>query len=464
MDFDIIIIGAGPGGYVAGIRASQLGFKVAVVEKYSSLGGTCLNVGCIPSKALLDSSELYHQAKEKFDIHGIGTEGLKLDFSKMMKRKDDVIATTVKGIQYLFSKNKITHLQGVGQFLDSNTINVIGKKESKKYTAKYFVIATGSKPVELPFMKYQERIICSTGALALTKLPAKMIVVGGGVIGLELGSVFARLGTEVTVVEFMPSIIATMDRELGKTLQKSLEKLGIKFYLSSKVTGAKTTKTKVSLTAEDKAGKELKFDADYVLVSVGRSPNTKDLELDKAEVVCDERGFVQVNENFATSVNNIYAIGDVIGGAMLAHKAEEEGVFVVEQLAGQKPHIDHNLIPAVVYTWPEVASVGKNEQQLKEEKIEYKVGKFPFTASGRARASEESEGFIKVLADKQTDEILGVAMIGPRCADMIAEAVVAMEYKATAEDIARICHAHPTYTESLKEACLQAYDGKALHI
>ena len=465
-EFDLIVIGAGPGGYVAGIRAAQLGMKVAVVEKYNSLGGTCLNVGCIPSKALLDSSEHYHMAKEKFKVHGINTGELSVDFGQMIKRKDDVISNTVAGIDYLFTKNNITRLLGHASFVDANTISVKdadGKEE--KYKATNFIIATGSKPTELPFMKYDgEYIISSTHALKLAEIPKKLIVVGGGVIGLELGSVYARLGTEVTVVEFLDKIIPTMDAELGKTLQRTLKKLGMKFHLSTKVGGAEIKDGQVTVTAEDKKGKQLEFTADHVLVSVGRRPYTDSLNTEAAGIEVDERGFIKTNSDLQTSASNIYAIGDVIGGAMLAHKAEEEGVYAVEHMAEEIAHINYNTIPGVVYTWPEVASVGQTEDQLKADKVAYNVGKFPFKASGRARASEETDGFVKVLADKETDEILGVHMIGPRCADMIAEAVVAMEFKASAEDIAIMTHAHPTFTEAIKEAALMATGDRALHI
>ena len=464
--FDLIVIGSGPGGYVAAIRGAQLGLKVACVEKFAALGGTCLNVGCIPSKALLDSSEHYHQAKEKFAIHGIKATGLKVDFKQMIGRKDDVITSTVEGINYLFSKNNVTRLQGLGSFVDQNTIKVTDAEGAEtSYATDKVIIATGSKPVELPFMPFDGKtIISSTEALSLDKIPKDLVVVGGGVIGLELGSVYARLGTKVKVIEFMPKLVPTMDIELGKTLGRTLKKIGIEFHLSTKVTGATVKGKKVTVTAENKKGEEISFDADHALISVGRKPFTAGLNAESAGIELDERGFVKVNGNFQTSAPNIYAIGDVIGGAMLAHKAEEEGVFSVEHMVGQKPHIDHNLIPGVIYTWPEVASVGRSEEQLKEAGIAYKSGKFPFRASGRARASEESDGFVKVLADKETDEILGVHMIGPRAADMIAEAVVAMEFRASAEDIARICHAHPTYTEALKEAALMATENRPIHI
>jgi len=464
-EFDLIVIGAGPGGYVAGIRAAQLGMNVAIVERYKTLGGTCLNVGCIPSKALLDSSEHYHNAKDNFEVHGIKTGKLSIDFGQMIKRKDTVIDNTVAGIDYLMKKNNITRLNGHASFVDANTISVDNDGKKEEYKAANFIIATGSKPTELPFMKYDgKHIISSTHALSLEKIPKKLVVVGGGVIGLELGSVYARLGTEVTVVEFMPNILPTMDLELGKTLQRSLKKLGMKFHLSTKVKSSEIKGGQVTVTAEDKKGKELSFTADHVLVSVGRRPYTDSLNTEAAGIEVDERGFIKTNSDLQTSSENIYAIGDVIGGAMLAHKAEEEGVYAAEHMAEEIAHINYNTIPGVVYTWPEVASVGKTEQQLKEAGVEYNVGKFPFKASGRARASEETDGFVKVLASSATDEIIGVHMIGPRCADMIAEAVVAMEFKASAEDIGIMTHAHPTYTEAIKEAALMATANRALHI
>lgn len=462
--YNVVIIGSGPGGYVCAIRCAQLGMKTAIVEKYDSLGGTCLNVGCIPSKALLDSTEHFHQAKHDFKEHGIELKDLKINFKQLIERKRGVVDQTVKGIDYLMKKNKIDVYHGMGSFVSNNKIKISGKKEEVIETDKV-VIATGSKPGSLPFIKLdKDRIITSTEALELDKLPKKMIVIGGGVIGLELGSVYARLGTEVSVIEYMDSIIPTMDSTMGKELLKSLKKLGIKFYLSHKVKEVSKKKNSVSVKADDKSGKEVSFEADYCLVSVGRIPYTDKLNLDKAGVKTDDKGRVEVNEKLQTNVENIYAIGDVIKGAMLAHKAEEEGTFVAETMMGEKPHINYKLIPGVVYTWPEVASVGYTEEELKNDKKEYKVGSFPFKASGRARASMDTDGLIKVLADKNTDEILGVHMIGPRAADMIAEAVVAMEFKASAEDIARISHAHPTFTEVFKEAALDATDKRALHI
>jgi dihydrolipoamide dehydrogenase len=465
--FDVVVIGSGPGGYVSAIRCAQLGMKVALVEKYNSLGGTCLNVGCIPSKALLDSSEHFHQAVHQFSEHGIELSSVpKVNLKKMIERKSGVVSDTVKGIQFLMKKNKITVLHGHGSFLDANSISVKDDKGSETHIgAKYVIIATGSKPASLPFITIdKERIITSTEALVMKEVPKHLVIIGGGVIGLELGSVYARLGAKVSVVEFMDGIIPTMDKALGKELQKSLAKLGFDFYLSHKVKGVESKGKKVMVKADNAKGEELVLEGDYCLVSVGRKPYTEGLNADKAGVQVDDRGRVVTNDHLQTTQPHIYAIGDVVKGAMLAHKAEEEGVYVAELLAGQKPHINHLLIPGVVYTWPEVAAVGYTEEQLKEKGVSYKSGSFPFKASGRARASMDTDGFIKVLADSNTDEILGVHMIGPRCADLIAEAVLAMEFKASAEDIARICHAHPTFTESFKEAALDATAKRAIHM
>lgn len=467
MQFDVIVIGSGPGGYVAAIRCAQLGLKTAVVEKYSNYGGTCLNVGCIPSKALLDSSEHYHNALHNFKEHGINLKDLKPDLKQMVKRKDDVVAQTTGGIDFLFKKNKITAYQGMGSMVDKNTVKVTkadGKTEN--ITGTNIILATGSKPTELPFLKTdKKRIITSTEALNLTEIPKHLIVIGGGVIGLELGSVYARLGSKVTVVEFMDSIIATMDKGLGKELQKVLSRLGMEFLLSHKVSGATVKGSKVTVTADNAKGEKVSIEGDYCIVAVGRTAYTENLGLENIGITLEERGKkIPVNEHLETSVPGIFAIGDVIKGAMLAHKAEDEGTFVAERIAGQKPHINYNLIPGVVYTWPEVASVGETEEQLRERGVKYKAGSFPFKASGRARASMDTDGFIKVLADVGTDEILGVHMIGPRAADMIAEAVVAMEFRASAEDIARISHAHPTFTESFREAAMAATENRAIHI
>ncbi len=465
--FDVVVIGSGPGGYVAAIRCAQLGMKVALVERYNSLGGTCLNVGCIPSKALLDSSEHFHQATHQFAEHGIELSSApKVNLKKMIERKAGVVADTVKGIQFLMKKNKITVIHGHGSFVDAHTISVKDEKGiDNSIGAKNVIIATGSKPASLPFINIdKERIITSTEALEMKEVPKHLIIIGGGVIGLELGSVYGRLGSKVSVVEFMDGIIPTMDKSLGKELQKSLSKVGFEFYLSHKVKGVEVKGKKVTVKADNAKGEEISLEGDYCLVSVGRKPYTEGLNADKAGVQLDERGRVITNDHLQTSQPHIYAIGDVVKGAMLAHKAEEEGVFVAELLAGQKPHINHLLIPGVVYTWPEVAAVGYTEEQLKESGVAYKAGSFPFKASGRARASMDTDGFIKVLADANTDEILGVHMVGPRCADLIAEAVLAMEFKASAEDIARICHAHPTFTESFKEAALDATGKRALHM
>ncbi len=468
MQYDVIVIGSGPGGYVGAIRCAQLGLKTAVIEKYPTFGGTCLNVGCIPSKALLDSSEHFHNAAHAFTTHGINLKDLKVDMKQMIARKDDVVAQNTAGITYLFKKNKIDTYEGLGSFEDKNTILVTKSDGStEKLTAKNVIIATGSKPTALPFLPVdKKRIITSTEALTLKEVPKRMVVIGGGVIGLELGSVYARLGTKVSVVEFMPSIIGTMDGGLGKELQRVLKKtLGMEFFMGHKVTGAVTKGKLVTVTAENPKGEPIELEADYCIVAVGRTAYTEGLGLDKIGIQTEERGNkVPVNEHLETSVAGVYAIGDAVRGAMLAHKAEDEGIYVAETIAGQKPHINYNLIPGVVYTWPEVASVGLTEEQLKANGTKYKAGSFPFKASGRAKASMDTDGFIKVLAHAETDEILGVHMIGPRAADMIAEAVVAMEFRASAEDIARICHAHPTYTEALKEAALAATENRAIHI
>lgn len=464
--FDVTVIGSGPGGYVAAIRCAQLGMKTAIIERYNTLGGTCLNVGCIPSKALLDSSEHYYNAGHTFTEHGIEVKGLKVNLEQMIKRKGDVVKQTCDGINFLMKKNKITVFTGHGSFVNKNTIEITAADEKKVQieTAKT-IIATGSKPSSLPGITIdKKRIISSTEALQLTEVPKHLIVIGGGVIGLELGSVYARLGAKVSVVEFTSSIISTMDVSLGKELQKSLKKLSFEFFLNHKVTSVTAKGKEVTVSADNAKGEKVELKGDYCLVAVGRKPYTDNLGLDKAGVKVDARGKIETDEHLQTNVSGIYAIGDVIKGAMLAHKAEEEGVFVAETLAGQKPHINYNLIPGVVYTWPEVAAVGFTEEQLKEQGRKYKLGSFPFKASGRARASMDTDGFVKVLADEATDEILGVHIIGPRAADMIAEAVVAMEYRASAEDIARMSHAHPTYTESFKEACLDATGKRALHI
>ncbi len=463
--FDVVIIGSGPGGYVAAISAAQLGFKTAIVEKYSTLGGTCLNVGCIPSKALLDSSERYHDTVHSHADHGINVKDVKLDFKKMMGRVQDVVDQTCGGVKYLMEKNKITVFHGHGSFIDKNTIQIKSEKETIKIHADKTIIATGSKPMAFPGMDIdKKRIITSTEALKLKEVPKHLIVIGGGVIGLELGSVYRRLGSEVSVVEYADSIIGMMDKDLGKQLQRVLKKDGIEFYMSHQVKSAKTKgKESIVVALDMKKDKEVELKGDYTLVAVGRKAYTDSLGLKNIGLDVDDRGRIPTNGLLQTKVEGIYAIGDVTDGVMLAHKAEEEGVFVAEYLAGQKPHLNYNLIPGVVYTWPEVASVGKTEEELKKAGAKFKKGSFPFKALGRARASNESAGLIKVLADAETDEILGVHMIGPRCADLIAEAVLAMEYRASAEDIARTCHAHPTYSEAMKEACLAATEDRALH-
>ncbi len=468
MKYDVTVIGSGPGGYVAAIRCAQLGLKTAIIERYNTLGGTCLNVGCIPSKALLDSTEHYHNAMHRFEAHGINLEGaLRIDFAQMIKRKDQVVKQTCDGITFLMKKNKIDVFTGHGSFVNKNSIQ-IAKADGTFQTIETdkTIIATGSKPSSLPFITIdKQRIITSTEALKLPEIPKSMVVIGGGVIGCELGSVYARLGTEVSVVEYMDRLVAGMDHDLGHELERSLKKIGIKFYLSTGVTAVTNEGTFAKVTAHNhKTNTDVVLEADYCLVAIGRRPYTDNLGLENIHITLNKRGQIPVNNHLETEVSGIYAIGDVIEGAMLAHKAEEEGVLVAETIAGQKPHINYLLIPGVVYTWPEVAGVGYTEQQLKEQGRAYKVGKFPFKASGRARASMDTDGLIKVLADAATDEILGVHMIGPRIADLIAEAVVAMEYRASAEDIARMSHAHPTYAEAFKEACLAATDNRALHI
>lgn len=465
--YDVAIIGSGPGGYVAAIRCAQLGMKTAIIEKYSTLGGTCLNVGCIPSKALLDSSHHYEDAIKHFDTHGIEIPGeVKVNLEKMISRKQSVVDQTCAGVKFLMDKNKIEVYEGIGSFKDATHID-IKKNDGKTETieAKNIIIATGSKPSTLPFIKLdKKRIITSTEALELKEVPKHLIVIGGGVIGLELGQVYKRLGAEVTVVEFMDRIVPGMDKALSKELTKVLKKQKVKFNLSHKVTSVETKGDEVVVKAEDKKGQEVTFTGDYCLVSVGRRPFTDGLNIEASGVELEKNGTIAVNDKLQTNIPHIYAIGDVVRGAMLAHKAEEEGTFVAEVLAGQKPHIDYNLIPGVVYTWPEVAAVGKTEEELKEAGVAYKVGQFPMRALGRARASMDLDGFVKILADKETDEVLGVHMIGARVADLIAEAVTAMEFRASAEDISRMSHAHPTFAEAVKEAALAATDNRALHV
>ena len=465
MQYNVTVIGSGPGGYVAAIRCAQLGFKTALIEKYDTLGGTCLNVGCIPSKALLDSSEHFINALQHFKEHGIDIATPQVNIGQMIARKADVVKQNVEGISYLMKKNKIDVLTGIGSFKDKNTISIKSKdgKETSITTEKV-IIATGSKPTPLPFAPFdKKRIISSTEALTLKEIPKHLIVVGGGVIGMELGSVYARIGSKVTVVEFLDSLIPTMDSTLGKELLKVTKKLGMEFFLGHKVTSLENKGKEVILKAADKSGKEIELKGDYCLVSIGRRPYTDGLGLERVGIELD-KGKIPVDDHLKTKVDNIYAIGDVVRGAMLAHKAEEEGVMVAEQMAGQKPHINYLLIPGVVYTWPEVASVGYSEEQLKEGGRAYKTGSFPYKALGRARASMDTDGLVKVLADKQTDEILGVHIIGARAADMIAAGVTAMEFRASAEDVARMSHAHPTYMEAFKEACLAATANRPIHL
>ena len=464
--FDVVIIGSGPGGYVSAIRCAQLGFKTAIIEKYSTLGGTCLNVGCIPSKALLASSHHYSEIAH-FADHGIEVSGeIKVNLEKMNARKQAVVDQTSGGVKYLMDKNKITVLEGLGSFVDATHVAVAkADGTSETIEAKNIIIATGSKPSSLPFIKIdKERIITSTDALKLKEVPKHLVIIGGGVIGIELGQVYLRLGAQVSVVEYLDRIIPGMDASLSKELTRVLKKQGMKFYVSHKVKSVERDGEGIIVQAENTKGETIALEGDYSLVSVGRRPYTDGLNAYKAGVKISDRGMVEVNDHLQTNIPNIYAIGDVVRGAMLAHKAEEEGVMVAEILAGQKPHIDYNLIPGVVYTWPEVAAVGQTEEQLKTNGVDYKSGSFPFKALGRARAGGDLDGFVKILADAKTDEVLGVHMIGARCADLIAEAVTAMEFKASAEDISRMSHAHPTFAEAIKEAALAATDNRALHV
>lgn len=462
--YDVTIIGSGPGGYVGAIRCAQLGLKTAIIEKYDTLGGTCLNVGCIPSKAMLDSSEHFFNAKHNFETHGISTGDLQVNLEKLVARKNEVVSQTCDGVKFLMDKNKIDIYHGLGSFIDKNNIKVTGKDGEKTIQTDKVIIATGSKPNFFPGMEPdKDRIITSTEALNMKEIPKHLVVIGGGVIGLELGSVYARLGSEVTVVEYADSIISTMDISMGKELQRILKKEGFKFNFNHAVTKVENTGKGVIVTANNKKGEEVKIEGDYCLVAVGRKPYTEGLGLENIGITT-ERGMIPTNGLLETTVPGIYAIGDVVKGAMLAHKAEEEGYFVAEVISGQKPHIDYNLIPGVVYTWPEVAAVGKTEQELKAAGVAYKVGQFPIRALGRARASMDIQGLVKIIADEKTDEVLGVHMVAPRAADLIMEAVVAMEYRASAEDIARICHPHPTYSEAVKEAALGAWNDWSLHI
>ena len=463
-DFDIVIIGSGPGGYVASIRAAQLGMKVACVEKEKTLGGTCLNIGCIPSKALLNSSEKYIELSKHAEEHGIIASKVDIDVSKLMQRKEKIVKQLTSGIGFLFKKNKITHINGTASFSDSKTILVSSSDGDKKITAKHFIIATGSNSIEIPSIPIDEKkIVTSTGALSLPSIPKSLLVIGGGYIGLEMGSVWARLGTKVTVVEALDRIVPTMDDEIAKEFMKSLKKQGLEFKLSHKVTSTRVNKNEVEVSMESSDKKEVKEKYEVVLMSVGRKPNTEGLNLEKIGVKLNDKKAIEINKNFKTSIDGIYAIGDVAPGPMLAHKAEEEGVACVEIINGQKTHMNYDTIPAVVYTNPEVASVGKTEDQLKESKVEYKVGKFPFMANGRALTTSASEGFVKILADKKTDAILGAHIIGHDAGQLIAEIVTTMEFGGSSEDIARICHAHPTTSEAVKEAAMNV-DGRAIHI
>jgi dihydrolipoamide dehydrogenase len=463
--FDLIIIGAGPGGYVAAIRAAQLGLKTACIDKRDTLGGTCLNVGCIPSKALLHSSEKFEEAQNHLAEHGVKVGKVELDLKTLMARKDKVVDDLTKGIGFLFKKNKVTGITGSARIAKPGEVVVSADGKDSSYTAENILIATGSEVTPLPGVEIDEdRIVSSTGALSLAAVPKHLVVVGGGYIGLEMGSVWRRLGSKVTVVEFLDAIVPNMDGEVGKAMHKTLEKQGMEFMLGTKVTGAKSTKTKVALTVEPAAGGDAEtIDCDIVLVSIGRVPFTANLGLEDVGVEMDGRGVIQVDGNFKTNVDGVYAIGDVIPGAMLAHKAEEEGIACVERLAGQATHINYDAIPSVVYTWPEAASVGKTEEQLKDAGIDYNKGSFPFMANSRARANGDTDGFVKILADAATDEVLGVHIIGPDAGTMIAELALAMEFGASSEDIARTCHAHPTLNEAVKEAAL-AVEGAPIHM
>jgi dihydrolipoamide dehydrogenase len=463
-DFDVVVIGAGPGGYVAAIRAAQLGMKVACIEKERTLGGTCLNIGCIPSKVLLNSSEKFVEFSQHAEEHGITTSKVDIDVSKLMQRKDKIVKQLTTGIEFLLKKNKITHFSGTASFDDDKTISVSSSESEKKITAKNFIIATGSTSIEIPSIVVDEKqIITSTGALSLKSIPKTLLVIGGGYIGLEMGSVWARLGSKVTVVEALDRIVPTMDSEIAKEFMNSLKKQGLEFKLSHKVTETKINKSDVEVSMESSDKKEIKEKFEVVLMSVGRKPNTDGLNLKAIGVKLNEKKFIEINKDFKTSVDGIYAIGDVAPGPMLAHKAEEEGVACVEIINGQKTHMNYDIIPAIVYTKPEVASVGKTEEQLKELKIEYKTGKFPFMANGRALTTSASEGFVKILVNKKTDTILGAHIIGHDAGQLIAEIVTTMEFGGSAEDIARICHAHPTTSEAIKEAAMNV-DGRAIHI
>ena len=463
-NFDLIVVGGGPGGYVCAIRAAQLGLKTACVESRGTLGGTCLNVGCIPSKSLLNLSENFHKAKKDFNNQGIEIDGIKLNISKMMSNKNKSVQVLTKGVEFLFKKNKVKYIKGKGVLFSKNDIVVYDNNKKTNYNAKNIVIATGSTVASLPGINIDEKnIISSTGALSLNSVPKKLAVIGGGYIGLEMGSVWSRLGSDVTVIEYLDHITPGMDREISNEFKKILTKQGINFKMGSKVNKVNSTTTGVSINYTDlKNSKDETSEFDKVLVSVGRKPYTEGLNLAKIGIKKDNKGRIEVNEKLQTSIRNIYAIGDVIKGPMLAHKAEEEGIAVAEILAGQAGHVNYDVIPGVIYTSPEVAAVGKTEEQLREEKKSYKVGKFPFLANSRAKVNNETEGFVKILADSSTDKVLGVHIIGPHCGDMIAEMALAMEFGASAEDIARTCHAHPTHTEAIKEAAL-AVDKRPIH-
>ncbi len=463
-NFDLVVIGGGPGGYVCAIRAAQLGLKTACVESRGALGGTCLNVGCIPSKSLLNLSENFHKAKKDFNQQGIEIEGIKLNIEKMMSNKNKSIQVLTKGVEFLFKKNNVTYIKGKGVLFSKNDIVVYDNNKKNNYKAKNIVIATGSEVASLPGIDIDEKnIISSTGALSLKQVPKKLAIIGGGYIGLEMGSVWSRLGSKVTVFEYLEYITPGMDREISNEFKKILTKQGINFKMGSKVSSVKNMGDIVSINYTDiKNSKNEKDEFDKVLVSVGRKPYTEGLNLTKLGVKKDNKGRIEVNGKLQTSVKNIYAIGDVIKGPMLAHKAEEEGIAVAEILAGQAGHVNYDVIPGVIYTSPEVATVGKTEEQLKDEKRSYKVGKFPFLANSRAKVNNETDGFVKILADSKTDKVLGVHIIGPHCGNMIAEMALAMEFGASAEDIARTCHAHPTHTEAIKEAAL-AVDKRPIH-
>jgi dihydrolipoamide dehydrogenase len=463
--YDFVVIGSGPGGYVCAIRAAQLGFKTACIEKDTTLGGTCLNVGCIPSKALLAASEKFEEAGYHLGAFGIDVGSVALNLPAMMMHKDKVVKSNTDGVAYLFKKNKIDWIKGSAAFTGPNSLAITGEGEAQTITAKHIVIATGSEVMPLPGIAIDEkRIVSSTGALKLDAVPKTMVVIGGGYIGLEMGTVWQRLGADVTVVEFLDRILPGMDGEVSKSMQRILQKQGMKFRLSTKVSGATASDLGVSLTLEPaKGGDAETVQADIVLVAVGRRAFKTGLDLEKAGVALDDRGRIATDGHFATNIPGIYAIGDAIAGPMLAHKAEDEGAILAEMIAGQTGHIDYNLVPGVVYTWPEAASVGKTEEQLKVDGIAYKAGKFPFSANGRARAMNMTDGFVKILADAKTDKVLGAHIIGPEAGTLIAEIVLAMEFGASSEDIARTCHAHPTLEEAVKEAALNV-EGRAIHI